>query len=168
MVPKLESLGLRIKHANFVDSTKKSVQQHRNELHPCHSFRIFAITQMQRAKIDKTIREMIVGHSMGLDSVYYKASEEEIFEEYKKTFDYLQISNNIKVIFSQKGKHKREDEILLIKNECSQQVNELKNDMNNKFAQILSLIRQNPIFANVKPEILILSRSKFRKQRIFI
>ncbi len=74
-----------------LDDLTKSVQQHRNELYPCHSFRIFAITQMQRAKVHKTIREMMVGHSTGLDSVYYKASEEEIFEEYKKTFGYLKI-----------------------------------------------------------------------------
>jgi len=39
LVPKLESLGLRIKYMNLTNSTKKSVQQHRNELHPCHSFR---------------------------------------------------------------------------------------------------------------------------------
>ena len=51
---------------------------------------------MQRAKIDKTIREMLVDHSTGLDSVYYKASEDEIFEEYKKTFDYLQIDNDFR------------------------------------------------------------------------
>lgn len=91
LVPKLESLDLRTRYKDSADPKKKSIQQHRNELHPCHSFRIFAITQMQRAKVDKTIREMLVGHSTGLDSVYYKASEEEIFEEYKKTFDYLKV-----------------------------------------------------------------------------
>lgn len=55
-------------------------QQHRNDLHRCHSFRIFAITQMQRAKIDKTIIEMLVGHSTGLDAAYYKPQEEEILQ----------------------------------------------------------------------------------------
>ena len=65
----------------------------RGDLHPCHSFRIFAITQMQRAKVDKTIREMLVGHSTGLDSVYYKASDEEIYLEYLKAIDNLTISN---------------------------------------------------------------------------
>ena len=48
---------------------------------------------MQRAKVDKTIREMLVGHSTGLDSVYYKASEEEIYLEYLKAIDNLTISN---------------------------------------------------------------------------
>ncbi len=31
---------------------------HKNDLHPCHSFRIFAVTNMQRSIVDKTIREM--------------------------------------------------------------------------------------------------------------
>jgi len=138
---------------NSEGTKKKSIQQHRNELHPCHSFRIFAITQMQRAKVDKTIREMLVGQSTGLDSVYYKASEEEIFEEYKKTFDYLQISNNFREVYSQKEK-KRNGEILLLKEKYEQDMNILKEEMNNKFTQILSLIQQNPLLTNVKPEVL--------------
>jgi len=48
---------------------------------------------MQRSKIDKTIREMIVGHSIGLDSVYYKPQDEEILNEYLKSVEALTISN---------------------------------------------------------------------------
>ncbi|MBA3977477.1 MAG: hypothetical protein H0X50_04685 [Nitrosopumilus sp.] len=43
---------------------------HKNELHPCHSFWIFAVTNMHRSKVDKTIREMLIGHSTGLDSAW--------------------------------------------------------------------------------------------------
>jgi len=93
LVPKLESLGLRTKYMNSANSIKKSIQQQRNDLHPCHSFRVFAITQMQRAKIDKTVREMLVGHSIGLDKFYFKPQEEEIFQEYLKAIDALSIIN---------------------------------------------------------------------------
>jgi hypothetical protein len=48
---------------------------------------------MQRAKVDKTIREMLVGHSTGLDKVYYKPQDEEILQEYLKAVDLLTISN---------------------------------------------------------------------------
>ena len=145
LVPKLELLGLRVKNLDLEGPKKNSVSQYRYELHPCHSFRIFAITQMQRAKVDKTIREMLVGHGTGLDSVYYKASEEEIFEEYKKTFDYLQINNYLRKISSQKETYqkKKEDDILLFKEKYEQDIHNLKNDMNNKFTQILSIIQQN-------------------------
>ena len=44
-------------------------------------------------KVDKTIREMLVGHSTGLDSVYYKPQDEEILEVYLKAADLLTINN---------------------------------------------------------------------------
>jgi len=96
IVPKLHKLGIREK----ITVTEGSVLQSkgkratiRHEIHPCHSFRIFAITQMQRAKLDKTIREMLVGHTTGLDKVYYKPQDEEILQEYLKAVDLLTISN---------------------------------------------------------------------------
>ena len=63
IVPKLHQLGIR-KNISMLDSTdtRKSPALNRHDLHPCHSLRIFAITQMQRARLDKTIREMLVGH----------------------------------------------------------------------------------------------------------
>jgi len=97
---------------------------------------------------------MLVDHSTGLDSVYYKASEEEIFEEYEKTFDYLQIDINFRKISSQQEKQKKENEVLLLREKYKQDINDLKNEMNNKFAQILSLVQQNPVLINIKPEIL--------------
>jgi integrase len=71
--------------------------RHKNELHPCHSLRIFAVTNMQRSKVDKTIREMLIGHSTGLDSVYYKPQDEEILQEYLKAVDALTINNENKL-----------------------------------------------------------------------
>ena len=100
----LEQTGLReryriteteayLKNAQRQLNIKSEIGSHRNEIHPCHSFRIFAITQMQRSKVDKTIREMLVGHGTGLDSVYYKPQEEEILQEYLKAVDLLTINN---------------------------------------------------------------------------
>ncbi|MGN6560647.1 MAG: hypothetical protein ACTHJ2_09005 [Candidatus Nitrosocosmicus sp.] len=69
----------------------------KHELHPCHSLRIFCVTNLQRAKVDKTIREMLVGHATGLDKSYYKPQEEEILEEYVKAVDNLTISNEFRL-----------------------------------------------------------------------
>ncbi|MGE0690908.1 MAG: hypothetical protein AB7O87_09975 [Candidatus Nitrosocosmicus sp.] len=99
IIKKLEDIGYRNRLVLLEDqaSTKSERQslysKHKNEIHPCHSLRIFAVTQMQRAKIDKTIREMIVGHATGLDKVYYKPQDEEILQEYLKATDFLTISN---------------------------------------------------------------------------
>ncbi|CAN5706843.1 hypothetical protein BH23THE1_BH23THE1_17360 [soil metagenome] len=94
VIAKLQQLGIREKNYSTTElMTRSQSAKIRHELHPCHSFRIFAVTQMQRSKVDKTIREMLVGHSTGLDSVYYKPQEEEILQEYLKAVDLLTINN---------------------------------------------------------------------------
>lgn len=96
IVSKLQQLGIREKIVAKEDSQEYQ-SKFRHDLHPCHSLRIFAVTNMQRAKIDKTIREMLVGHSTGLDAVYYKPQEEEILTEYLKAVDNLTINNEYRL-----------------------------------------------------------------------
>ncbi len=93
IVSKLIQLGLRDKTISTETMSLSDCAKIRHELHPCHSLRIFAVTQMQRSKLDKTIREMLVGHSTGLDKVYYKPQDEEILQEYLKAVDLLTINN---------------------------------------------------------------------------
>ncbi|MDN5847307.1 MAG: hypothetical protein L0H53_13655 [Candidatus Nitrosocosmicus sp.] len=54
---KLVQLGIRKKAITTRFTGVNARGRYKHELHPCHSLRIFAITQMQRAKVDKTIRE---------------------------------------------------------------------------------------------------------------
>ncbi|HEX5185772.1 MAG TPA: hypothetical protein VFV86_02690 [Nitrososphaeraceae archaeon] len=155
LIPKLLAINLRTRKDSSKNIPKKIKQQFRDELHPCHSFRIFAITQMQRAKIDKTIREMLVGHSTGLDSVYYKASEEEIILEYLNAIDNLTISNESKIrSMSRENEQRDQEEIIKLKEKYANDLVSIRDEMNQKFNQIFSLIQQNPLLANVKPEIL--------------
>jgi len=154
IVPKLEAIDLRQRKLPFNNSLPKTISHSRGELHPCHSFRIFAITQMQRAKVDKTIREMLVGHSTGLDSVYYKASEEEIYLEYLKAIDNLSISNDYKLKPATGDNQMKDKEIIKLKEKHEADLTHIREDMNQKFNQIFSLIQQNPILANIKPEVL--------------
>ncbi|MDR4491755.1 MAG: hypothetical protein R2685_12765 [Candidatus Nitrosocosmicus sp.] len=93
VIKKLQQLGLRQKIQSTELMTRSEASKIRHELHPCHSLRIFAVTNMQRAKVDKTIREMLVGHTTGLDKVYYKPQEDEILQEYLKAVDLLTINN---------------------------------------------------------------------------
>lgn len=99
IITRLEAMGDRQRLVLLEDqvsslSERQSLySQHKHEKHPCHSLRIFAVTNMQRAKLDKTIREMLVGHSTGLDKSYYKPQDDEILSEYLKAVDLLTISN---------------------------------------------------------------------------
>lgn len=96
IVTKLQQLGIR-KKIMITEDSQEYRSKFRHDLHPCHSLRIFAVTNMQRSKLDKTIREMLVGHSTGLDAVYYKPQEEEILTEYLKAVDNLTINNEFRL-----------------------------------------------------------------------
>lgn len=153
IIPKLQSLNLR-QRISLKNSSGNLISHSRSDLHPCHSFRIFAITQMQRARIDKTIREMLVGHTTGLDKVYYKASEEEIYAEYLKALHNLTIYSKFKLKSSKEENQKKDDDLTRLKQKYENDISSLKENMNTKFAQIFSLIQQNPNLVHIKPEIL--------------
>jgi integrase len=56
-----------------------------------HGFRKFFTTQMINSKVNPEIREMLLGHKIGLASAYYRPTEEEMYQEYEKAIDNLTI-----------------------------------------------------------------------------
>ena len=147
---------------------RSSYAKHKNEIHPCHSLRIFALTQMQRAKVDKTIREMLVGHSTGLDKAYYKPQDEEILQEFLKAVNLLTINNEHRLQTQVAYYKQREDKLVKIDQELQkkdqhieqlntryeQDFKKIKEEMNEQFVQIMKMIEQNPLLAKVKPSAL--------------
>jgi len=64
----------------------------RKEVPKCHGFRKFFTTQAVNSKVNPEIREMLLGHKIGLASCYYRPTEEEMLEEYQKAIDLLTIN----------------------------------------------------------------------------
>lgn len=56
-----------------------------------HGFRKFFTTQLVNSKVNPEIREMLLGHKIGLASAYYRPTEQEMFTEYEKAIDNLTI-----------------------------------------------------------------------------
>jgi integrase len=56
-----------------------------------HGFRKFFTTQLINARINPEIREMLLGHKIGLASCYYRPTEDEMYAEYEKAIDNLTI-----------------------------------------------------------------------------
>lgn len=142
---KLSQLGIRNNKDLFkFTGNNKHPGTYKYELHPCHSLRIFAVTQMQRARIDKTIREMLIGHSVGLDSSYYKPEEDEILEEYLKAVDNLTI-NNEQRLEKELDHYKRNSQDI---QEISRQLNmnyeskieSMRTELENKFKELLERV----------------------------
>lgn len=68
---------------------RKTAPKH--DVKVAHGFRKFFTTQCIHAKINPEIREMLLGHKIGLAGVYYRPTEADMLEEYQKAEDNLTI-----------------------------------------------------------------------------
>ena len=57
-----------------------------------HGFRKFFTTQLINSKVNPEIREMLLGHSIGLAGAYYKPTEDEMLEQFMLAVDNLTIN----------------------------------------------------------------------------
>ena len=64
----------------------------RQNIMVAHGFRKFFTTQLVNSRANPEIREMLLGHKIGLTGVYYKPSVEEIKQEYEKAINVLTIN----------------------------------------------------------------------------
>ena len=55
-------------------------------------FRKFFDTQLIYADVKPAIKEMFMGHSIGLDDHYFKPGENDVLEEYLKAVDMLTVN----------------------------------------------------------------------------
>jgi len=62
------------------------------EVQMTHGFRKFFTTQLIQSKVNPEVREMLLGHKIGLASCYYRPTQEEMYSEYEKAIDSLTIN----------------------------------------------------------------------------
>lgn len=79
-----------ILHNILVKSGVKTVDHtryNRKDVPESHGFRKFFTTQVVNAEVNPEIREMLLGHKIGLASCYYRPTQEKMYQEYQKDFD---------------------------------------------------------------------------------
>ena len=85
---------------------------------------------------------MVIGP--GLDAVYYKASEEEIFQEYMKAVDLLTIQNEYRLQKQLDQYKEKSEEIQEIRQQLDKnyenKIESMKAEMENKFKQLFEKI----------------------------
>jgi hypothetical protein len=98
----IRNCGLRqVNHDNFFK---------RQTIPFLHGFRKFFTKQLVDSKINPEIREMLLGHKIGLASCYYRPTENEMFQEYYKAVNLLTINeenrlrNKVKVLEVEKSR----------------------------------------------------------------
>lgn len=69
----------------------------RKDTPAAHAFRKFFTTQLVNLKINPEIREMLLGHAIGLASCYYKPTDDDFLVEYQKAINALTINEEFKL-----------------------------------------------------------------------
>ena len=94
---------------------------------------------------------MFMGHSIGLDDHYFKPSENDVLQEYLTAVDYLTINEENRLKKKVKELTSKQDEIEIMKERHEQEIKDIREQMNH----IISMIQQNPMIAQIKPEALV-------------
>jgi integrase len=89
--------SLRVTLQNCISNTGLRGIDHinphkRKEVAVLHGFRKFFTKQLVDSKLNPEIREMLLGHKIGLASAYYKPTEQEMYQEYLKAVNLLTIN----------------------------------------------------------------------------
>jgi integrase len=87
-------------------------QYKRHEVPLFHGLRKFAMKQLVDSNVRPEIREMVLGHKIGLASVYYKPTVEDMLNEYLKAVPLLTISNEERLKFKLEEKVKVEKTLM--------------------------------------------------------
>ncbi len=163
------------------------------DLQPDHSLRKFFNTALMNSDVAYTFKELLMGHSVKLDNVYYdkdnEKSQQKILLEYMKAIDALTINDEYRLrkqiaefeeklkdvpsverleshlankILEQEAMKKeleklrtdKEKETQIIQQKHEEDMEKMREEMNQQFNQILSIIQQNPKLAQIKPKVL--------------
>lgn len=89
--------SLRVTLQNCISSTGLRGIDHvnphkRKQIPVLHGFRKFFTKQLVDSKLNPEIREMLLGHKIGLASAYYKPTEQEMLNEYSNAINLLTIN----------------------------------------------------------------------------
>jgi integrase len=105
-------------------------------------FRKFFMNQCVNCKMNPEIREMLLGHKIGLASAYYRPTEEEMFNEYQK------VVNNLTI--NQENRLKAKVETLEREKTNYDFLNERMDEMQKNWVQIFDMIYKNKTPEQIK------------------
>jgi integrase len=90
--------GLRKKQILTLEENEKHLGSlFRKDVMIAHGFRKFFTTQLVNSKVNPEIREMLLGHTIGLASCYYKPSIDDFIIEFQKAVNNLTINEEYKL-----------------------------------------------------------------------
>ena len=149
--------------------TKLKEGKKRHEFQVDHGYRKFFKTRCELGGMKPINIEKLLSHSIGISDSYYRATEQELLDDYLKAMDSLTIDerNKLKKRID-KLEEKNEDEKYIIKAKLQEKEEKiqkleqkyendmkmLREDMTNQLSEMMLMIQQNPKLSYIKPEIL--------------
>jgi len=170
---KLASSGIKrlIERAIWAQGLRSKLE-HGKKRHPfsaVHSFRKWFKTRCEVAGMKPINIEKLLSHSIGISNSYYRPTENEILEDYLKVINSLSVDNKNKLqkelqAYKEKNNeenyaikeklHEKDEQIIELNAKYEHDFKKIKEEMNEQFVQIMRMIQQNPLLANVKQEVL--------------
>jgi integrase len=116
----LINCGLRVSGAE---------QFKRHEKALFHAFRKYFATTLANCDVNQLIKELLMGHSVGLDNSYFRPNEEKMLLEYIKAVNELTINEEFRLKQQVKELEAKQDEITLMKLKHETEMKELRDQM---------------------------------------
>jgi integrase len=170
---KLASSGIKrlIERAIWAQGLRSKLEygKKRYPFSAVHSLRKWFKTRCELGGMKPINIEILLCHSVGISSSYYRPTEKDLLDDYLKVVDYLSIDRENKLkqemkLYKEKNntennstkiKLQEKDELIKQLNiKYEQDLKNIKEEMNEQFGQIMKMIQQNPLLANVKQEVL--------------
>ena len=141
----------------------------RFEFKSLHGFRKFFETECQKVMKPLNI-SYLMSHDTGITQHYFKPKEEELLDDYLKAIDLLTINEENKLkskISDLKEKEKvqdyiinkkmqeKDEEIKNLKQNYENDINKIREEMNQQFTNIMKVIQSNPELSQIKPDRLM-------------
>jgi integrase len=122
----------------------------RHEKAMFHAFRKFFDTTLINANVNQMVKELLMGHSVGLDNSYYRPNEQTMLVEYSKAINDLTIDDAYK--WKEKYEQNKIDNEVLQKHD--KEMASLRQEMDLKLNKVIAAIQRNPKLSKIKPEVL--------------
>ena len=118
-IGKCKRIGREVLQWKLRDIARRSNVRSK-EVPIAHGFRKFTMKQFVDSKINIEIREMLLGHKIGLASAYYRPTEQEMYEEYMKAVNSLTINEENRLKIKVELLESEKNEITRMRNELDQ------------------------------------------------
>jgi len=110
--------------SNHTGNKRGALSKNRKDIPLIHGFRKFFNTALMNADVNLSFKELLMGHSVKLDDVYYDKNSEKsrnkLLEEYSKAIDYLTINEENRLKKKVEELTVRADKMQQLKNEIDE------------------------------------------------